>query len=68
VIAGEDTGLSTSEGLGEAQIFAITVFVGLRLVFSTVTDALGVRPHAPYRSLAPRAVLDAVTFGRPIDD
>ncbi len=49
------------------QIFAITVFVALRIAFSTVNDALGIRPDAALRSTAPHEVLDAVTFGRPID-
>jgi alkylhydroperoxidase family enzyme len=55
-------------GYRDPQIFAITVFVALRIAFSTVNDALGVRPDAAFRRTAPQAVLDAVTFGRPIDD
>jgi alkylhydroperoxidase family enzyme len=55
-------------GFGDAQIFGITVFVALRIAFSTVNDALGVRPDAEFRSAAPAAVLDAVTYGRPISD
>ncbi|MEV7808667.1 hypothetical protein AB0O28_37515 [Microbispora sp. NPDC088329] len=55
-------------GFDDAQIFAITVFVALRVAFSTVNDALGLRPDAPLRSTVPAAVRDAVTFGRPIDD
>lgn len=54
-------------GFSDPQIFTITVFVALRLAFSTVNDALGVRPDAALRSTAPAAVLDAVTFGRPIE-
>jgi alkylhydroperoxidase family enzyme len=53
-------------GFSDAEIFAITLFVALRLAFSTVNDALGARPDAAYRSAAPAAVLEAVTFGRPI--
>ena len=49
------------------QIFAITVFVALRIAFSTVNDALGICPDAALRSTAPQEVLDAVTFGRPIE-
>ena len=48
--------------------FAITVFIALRIAFSTVNDALGTGPDAAFRSTAPEAVLDAVTFGRPIDE
>jgi alkylhydroperoxidase family enzyme len=55
-------------GFSDAQIFGITLFVALRLAFSTVNDALGVRPDAAYRASAPAAVLEAVAFGRPIDD
>jgi alkylhydroperoxidase family enzyme len=55
-------------GYRDAEIFAITLFVALRLAFSTVNDALGARPDAAYRSAAPAPVLDAVTFGRPIAD
>ena len=54
-------------GCTDSQIFTITVFVALRLAFSTVNDALGVRPDAALRSTTPGAVLDAVTFGRPIE-
>jgi alkylhydroperoxidase family enzyme len=55
-------------GFSDAQIFAITVFVALRLAFSTVNDALGLPPDAALRSTAPGVVLDAVTFGRPVED
>jgi uncharacterized peroxidase-related enzyme len=55
-------------GFSDTQIFAITVFVAFRLAFSTVNDALGLRPDAALRSTAPDIVLNAVTFGRPIDD
>jgi uncharacterized peroxidase-related enzyme len=54
-------------GFSESDIFAMTVFVALRVAFSTVNDALGALPDAAYRSQAPAAVLDAVTYGRPID-
>jgi alkylhydroperoxidase family enzyme len=54
-------------GFGDAQIFSITLFVALRLAFSTVNDALGARPDAAFRSAAPEAVRHAVTYGRPID-
>jgi alkylhydroperoxidase family enzyme len=65
---GADVQALRDAGFTDAQIFAITVFVALRLAFSTVNDALGARPDAALRSTAPDAVLDAVTFGRPIDD
>lgn len=55
-------------GFTDAQIFAITVFVALRLAFATVNDALGLRPDAGLRTTTPRVVREAVTFGRPIDE
>jgi uncharacterized peroxidase-related enzyme len=54
-------------GFSDSQIFTITVFVALRLAFSTVNDALGLHPDAGLRSTVPAAVLDAVTVGRPIE-
>ncbi|WP_326551808.1 carboxymuconolactone decarboxylase family protein [Micromonospora sp. NBC_01813] len=55
-------------GFADTQIFGITVYVALRIAFSTVNDALGVRPDAEFRSVAPAAVLAAVTYGRPLSD
>mgnify|MGYP001793013109 CR=1 FL=1 len=55
-------------GFDDRQIFAITLYVALRIAFSTVNDALGVRPDAQLREALPRAVLDAVTWGRAIVD
>lgn len=52
-------------GFDDAQIFAITVFVGLRLAFSTVNAALGAEPDAELAASAPAPLVDAVTFGRP---
>ena len=54
-------------GFSDAQVLAITVFVALRLAFSTVNDALGLPPDAALRRTVPPDVLDAVTRGRPID-
>lgn len=65
--SGADVQALRDVGFDDAQIFGITVFVALRIAFSTVNDALGARPDAAYRSTAPEAVLDAVTFGRPIE-
>jgi uncharacterized peroxidase-related enzyme len=55
-------------GYDDAQIFAITVFVALRIAFSTVNDALGARPDRELGEAVPVPVRDAVTFGRPIAD
>lgn len=53
-------------GYDDAQIFSITVYVALRIAFSTVNDALGVRPDRVLGETAPAPVRDAVTFGRPV--
>jgi SAM-dependent methyltransferase/alkylhydroperoxidase family enzyme len=52
-------------GFDDRQIFAITVYVALRIAFSTVNDALGARPDHQLADSAPRPLRDAVTFGRP---
>ena len=52
-------------GYQDRQIFAITLFVALRLAFSTVNDALGATPDAQLNERVPAAVRSAVTFGRP---
>lgn len=51
-------------GYEDRQIFAITLFVALRLAFSTVNDALGAAPDPELVDRAPVAVRSAVTFGR----
>lgn len=55
-------------GFSDAQIFTITVFVALRLAFSTVNDSLGLRPDAGLRISVPASVRDAITYGRPIEE
>jgi SAM-dependent methyltransferase/alkylhydroperoxidase family enzyme len=52
-------------GYDDAQILAVTTFVGLRLAFSTVNDALGAGPDRELVDGVPAPVRDAVTFGRP---
>jgi uncharacterized peroxidase-related enzyme len=61
-----DTQALRDAGFDDAQIFAATVYVALRLAFSTVNDALGVRPDQQLRVDAPAEVRAAVAFGRPI--
>jgi uncharacterized peroxidase-related enzyme len=51
-------------GFDDEQIVALTVFVALRLAFSTVNDALGAEPDSQLVDRVPAAVRDAVTFGR----
>jgi uncharacterized peroxidase-related enzyme len=53
------------EGLSDAQVFAITLFVSLRLAFSTVNDALGAHPDAKLVASLPPDVVTAVSYGRP---
>jgi alkylhydroperoxidase family enzyme len=53
-------------GFTDEQIFAITVYVALRIAFSTVNDALGARPDRQLADSAPATVRAAVDFGRPI--
>jgi uncharacterized peroxidase-related enzyme len=52
-------------GYSDPDIFAMTVFVALRIAFSTVNDALGLHPDAELVGGLPPAVRGAVTFGRP---
>jgi uncharacterized peroxidase-related enzyme len=51
-------------GFDDAQIFAITTFVALRLAFATVNDALGATPDRQLHASTPEPVRSAVTFGR----
>ena len=53
-------------GFTDSQIFAVTVYVAMRVAFSTVNDALGARPDAELGSNAPQPVVEAVVYGRPI--
>ncbi|WP_066366794.1 hypothetical protein [Herbidospora mongoliensis] len=63
---GADVEKLRAAGFTDAQIFDITTFVALRLAFSTVNDALGLRPDAQLRDTTPDEILAAVDFGRPI--
>ena len=63
---GADVQALRDVGYTDSQIFAITVFVAQRMAFSTVNAALGTRPDRELADSLPAAVLDAVTFGRPI--
>lgn len=53
-------------GLADEQIFSLTVFVALRLAFSTVNDALGASPDAQLVETLPPEVAASVTYGRPV--
>lgn len=54
-----------SVGFDDSQIAALTIFVGLRLAFSTVNDGLGIAPDRQLAEDAPDEVRAAVTYGRP---
>lgn len=51
-------------GYADRQIFAITLYVALRVAFSTVNDALGATPDSELVARVPLAVRSAVTYGR----
>jgi len=72
-LAGDPNGTDASDvhalrhaGYDDAQIFAITLFVALRIAVSTVNDALGAHPDAELRESAPDAVLEAVPPARAV--
>jgi uncharacterized peroxidase-related enzyme len=54
-------------GLSEQEVVDATIFVALRVAFSTVNDALGARPDAQLAAAAPGPVRRAVRYGRPVD-
>ena len=71
-LAGDPNGTDSGDvqalrdaGFEDAQIFGITLYVALRIAFSTVNDALGARPDRELGQAAPPLVREAVTFGRP---
>lgn len=59
-----DTQRLRDAGFGDAEILAVTLYVALRLAFSTVNDALGAVPDRELVDRAP-TVAAAVDFGRP---
>lgn len=60
----DDVAALREAGLDDAQIAALTLYVALRIAFSTVNDALGARPDQQLVAAAPEAVRSAVTYGR----
>jgi alkylhydroperoxidase family enzyme len=62
----DDVCVLRDAGFTDSQIFSFTVFVALRLAFSTINAALGAQPDGAYRTVAPPEVRAAVTYGRPI--
>lgn len=51
-------------GWSEEEVFRVTLFVALRVAFSTVNSALGAHPDAEIARRAPE-VAELVTWGRP---
>jgi alkylhydroperoxidase family enzyme len=51
-------------GYDDGQIFAVTLFVALRVAFSTVNDALGAAPDIELAAMVPPTLRAAVSFGR----
>jgi SAM-dependent methyltransferase/alkylhydroperoxidase family enzyme len=75
LVARDPNGISVDDvqalrdvGYDDAQIFALTAFVALRLAFSTVNDALGALPDHQLATSLPIPVRDAIKFGRPAGD
>jgi uncharacterized peroxidase-related enzyme len=64
-IAADDVQALRDVGFDDSQIFAITIYVALRLAFATINDSLGAAPDSELRAEVPEAVRSAVTFGRP---
>jgi uncharacterized peroxidase-related enzyme len=64
MITDDDLDALRRAGFDDAQIFAITTFVSLRLAFATVNDALGAVPDRELFDALPENVRAAVTFGR----
>jgi len=54
-------------GLSDQQIMAVTVYVALRIAFSTVNNAIGAAPDQEGAEAAPPQVVSAIAFGRPTD-
>lgn len=61
----DDVARLRAVGLGDKEIFEATTFVGLRLAFSTVNDALGAEPDRQLVDAAPNPIREAVRYGRP---
>lgn len=56
----DDVDLLRQAGFSDDAIFALTMYVALRMTFSTVNNALGARPDGELIERAPREVLDAI--------
>ena len=65
-ITPQDVEALRAAGFSEREIFEATAFVAFRLAFSTINDALGVKPDWQLAAAAPAEVSGAVTFGRAV--
>jgi len=63
-ISASDVQKLRDAGYSDAQILAITTYIGLRIAFSTVNDALGASPDWQLLTSTPTEVHEAVTYGR----
>lgn len=62
----QDVEALRAAGFSEREIFESTAFVAFRVAFSTINDALGVKPDWQLAAAAPAEVNQAVTYGRPV--
>jgi len=62
--AAADVDSLRSVGLDDRAIFEATALVALRVAFAAVNDSLGAAPDVQLAEEAPRAVREAVTYGR----
>lgn len=60
----EDVQRLRAVGLTDGEIFAVTVYVALRVAFSTVNDAIGAKPDAQLVAKAPPDLVETIDFGR----
>lgn len=51
-------------GFSDSEVFGATIYVALRIAFSTVNDALGAAPDAQLADAVPPEVRAAVRYGR----
>jgi uncharacterized peroxidase-related enzyme len=55
-------------GYDDGKIMAVTLFVGLRLAFSSINAALGAAPDRELEERVSSEVIGAVDYGRPVAD
>ncbi len=60
----QDIDLLRAAGFTDDQIFALTVYIALRVTFSMVNDSLGASPDSTLVERAPEEVLQAIGLRR----